>query len=108
MANFQVTQLAWKHISELSRQNSNLPLRLSIIAGGCNGFSYRYEFSNLKEELDFIVENNGIQVTIDDISLELLKGSTLDWEEDLMGSRPIMRNPNANSSCGCGTSFSAG
>lgn len=108
MDGFYVTDLAWKHIGMLSRKNGNLPLRLSVIAGGCNGFAYRYEFSDLKEKLDFVLDQDTTQVAIDDISMELLMGATLDWEEDLMGSRPIMRNPNANSSCGCGTSFSAG
>jgi iron-sulfur cluster insertion protein len=107
MQEFHITDLAWKHIGELASRNNNLPLRLSIIAGGCNGFSYRYEFSDVREDLDFVLEKQAVKVLVDNSSMELLIGATLDWEDNLMGSQPLMLNPNANSQCGCGTSFSA-
>jgi len=84
---------------------SDLKLRVSVSGGGCSGFQYGFELDDKTEEDDVVVERDGVTVVIDDMSLLYLMGSELDFVEDLTGSYFRMNNPNAASSCGCGTSF---
>ena len=91
------------------KEDKNLHLRVAVRGGGCNGFSYIFELtSNVKENDQHISNENypTISVLVDDESFKLLKGSTIDFEDTLEASQFIVKNPNAASSCGCGSSFS--
>lgn len=83
-------------------------LRLSVSGGGCSGFSYAFSFDDATTGDDHVFERDGVKLVVDDCSLDLLAGAELDYVESLMGSHFAVKNPNAVSSCGCGTSFSAG
>ncbi len=83
-----------------------LMLRVSVSGGGCAGFQYGFSFDGAVGEDDRVFEQHGVKVVIDDMSLELLSGSEIDFVEDLAGAAFQVRNPQATSSCGCGTSFS--
>ncbi|WPE17991.1 iron-sulfur cluster insertion protein ErpA [Candidatus Thioglobus autotrophicus] len=87
-------------------KNDNLRLRVYITGGGCSGFSYGFTFDEEYKEGDSGVENNGVQLVIDPMSYQYLIGATVDYLEDLQGSRFIIHNPNAKTTCGCGSSFS--
>ena len=81
-------------------------LRVAVLAGGCSGFQYRFELDTLQQEDDLVIEHAGARVLVDPVSLDLLAGGELDFTDELMGSHFAVRNPNAKSACGCGTSFS--
>src|SRR5205814_9813663 len=81
-------------------------LRIAVSGGGCSGFQYGLSFDDQRNEDDFVFEQDGVGVVIDEISLGLLNGAEVDFVEDLMGASFQIRNPNAASSCGCGNSFS--
>lgn len=87
-------------------KNPQLKLRVYIIGGGCSGFQYGFSFEEETADGDMIVEKNGVQVIIDPMSFPYLIGSTVDYLEDLQGSRFVINNPNAKTTCGCGSSFS--
>ena len=80
-------------------------LRVFVQGGGCSGFQYGFALDDKDEPGDLLVERDGAKVAVDDMSLMYLLGSELDWVEDLTGSYFRMKNPNASSQCGCGTSF---
>jgi len=80
--------------------------RVSVSGGGCSGFQYGFSFDEKPASDDVVFEADGVRVVVDEVSLELVKGSELSYVEDLVGSFFKMSNPNAKSSCGCGTSFS--
>ena len=77
---------------------------IEVLGGGCSGFKYDFTVKPLPEKADIIRFQGGV-VAVDELSIPLLDGATLDWENSLMQSRPIMRNPQSVSSCGCGVSF---
>jgi iron-sulfur cluster assembly accessory protein len=81
-------------------------LRVAVDGGGCSGFQYSFSLADAVESDDVVVEQEGVKVLVDPASLEIIKGSTLDFVDDLMGQSFRMENPNAKSNCGCGTSFS--
>ncbi len=83
-------------------------LRVAVLAGGCSGFQYTFELDDARAEDDLVVELDGAVVLVDPSSLDLLAGSELDYTDALMGAHFAVRNPNAASACGCGTSFSVG
>ena len=83
-------------------------MRVSVSGGGCSGFQYGFAFDDKQMDDDHVVERDGITVLIDDMSWEFVVGSELHFAEELIGSYFVMRNPNAASTCGCGTSFSIG
>jgi iron-sulfur cluster insertion protein len=87
-------------------ENKGLMLRISVSGGGCSGFQYGFSFDDTKGETDLVIERDGAVVLIDDVSLELLGGSEIDYVEDLAGASFAIRNPQAKTSCGCGNSFS--
>ena len=101
---------AVKRIASLISQegDASLMLRLSVSGGGCSGFQYGFTFDNAVQTDDHLFERDGVKVVIDDTSLELLSGAEIDFVEDLVGASFQVRNPNAKSSCGCGSSFSIG
>jgi len=86
--------------------NPGLMLRLAVSGGGCSGFQYGFTFDDTRNEDDLVFERDGIKLVVDETSLDLLVGAEVDFVEDLVGSSFQVRNPNASSSCGCGSSFS--
>lgn len=105
---FLLSENACKRIAFLiqKRNDPQVKLRISIEGGGCSGFQYRYNFvSEEATKDDLYIEKDGAKVLIDHISLELVKGSTLDFKEDLNGALFQIKNPIAASGCGCGNSF---
>ena len=103
-----LTESAAKSIGELIAMegDASLMLRLSVSGGGCSGFQYGFSFDNATQPDDHLFERNGVKMVIDDTSLDLLAGAEVDFVEDLVGSSFQVKNPNAASSCGCGSSFS--
>lgn len=101
-----------EHAAERAKQllemedNKSLCLRVFITGGGCAGFQYGFTFDELIAEDDTIVKKDGVSLLIDALSLPYIKGATVDYQEGLEGARFILDNPNATTSCGCGSSFS--
>jgi iron-sulfur cluster insertion protein len=87
-------------------KNPNLKLRVFITGGGCSGFQYGFTFDEAINDGDTQVENAGVMLLIDPMSFQYLTGAEIDYKEDLQGSQFIIRNPNAATTCGCGSSFS--
>ncbi|MBR9913174.1 MAG: iron-sulfur cluster insertion protein ErpA [Gammaproteobacteria bacterium] len=104
----QVTNSAVAKVRSLveEEENEDLKLRVFVTGGGCSGFQYGFTFDELVAEDDAVIEKDGITVLVDAISYPYLVGSQVDYEEGLKGSRFLIQNPNASSTCGCGSSFS--
>jgi len=85
--------------------DENLMLRLTVSGGGCSGFQYGFDFSKDVADDDRVFEYHGVPLVVDEISLDLLAGSEVDYVEDLAGAAFVVKNPNATASCGCGNSF---
>jgi iron-sulfur cluster insertion protein len=86
--------------------NPNLKLRVTVSGGGCSGFQYGFEFDENVADDDVQIENGGVIMLVDAMSLRYLAGAEVDYQEGLEGARFIISNPNAKSTCGCGSSFS--
>ena len=86
--------------------NEELRLRVFVSGGGCSGFEYGFTFDDEIEDDDIEVENSGVALVVDSLSFQYLEGSSIDYREDLQGSRFVVINPSATSTCGCGNSFS--
>ncbi|OUR95213.1 iron-sulfur cluster insertion protein ErpA [Gammaproteobacteria bacterium 42_54_T18] len=86
--------------------NDNLKLRVYITGGGCSGFSYGFSFDEEAKEGDTVIENAGVTMLVDQMSIQYLMGSEVIYREGLQGSQFIVNNPNATTTCGCGSSFS--
>ncbi len=101
------TDAAAEKVSELisEEDNPDLKLRVFISGGGCSGFQYGFTFDESVEEGDSQVENRGVTLLIDPMSVQYLMGAEIDYKEDLQGAQFIIRNPNAQTTCGCGQSF---
>ncbi|GEQ98775.1 heme biosynthesis protein HemY [Iodidimonas gelatinilytica] len=84
----------------------DLAFRVSVSGGGCSGFSYKFDLSREEEPSDIASNQHGVKVLVDDMSLLYVLGSEIDYVEDLIGASFQVKNPNAQSSCGCGSSFS--
>ena len=102
------TNAAAKKVHELiqDEDNPDLMLRVFISGGGCSGFQYGFTFDEKKEEGDSSVENQGVTLVVDPMSVQYLMGAEIDYKEDLQGAQFVIRNPNASTTCGCGSSFS--
>ena len=102
------TDAAAAKVGELIREEDNpdLKLRVFISGGGCSGFQYGFTFDEQIEDGDSQVENGGVTLVIDPMSVQYLMGAEIDYKEDLQGAQFIIRNPNATTTCGCGSSFS--
>jgi iron-sulfur cluster insertion protein len=87
---------------------AGMMMRVSVSGGGCSGFQYGFAFDDKQMDDDHVLARDGVTVLIDDMSWEYVVGSELHFAEELIGSYFVMRNPNAASTCGCGTSFSVG
>ena len=85
---------------------NSLNLRVYVTGGGCSGFQYGFSFDKVIDEEDTCITKDGAKLVIDSLSLQYLEGSTVDYTEDLMGSKFVITNPNASTTCGCGESFS--
>jgi iron-sulfur cluster insertion protein len=90
----------------VEENNPDLKLRVYITGGGCSGFQYGFTFDPNVNEDDTTVEKEGVQLLIDSMSFQYLAGAKIDYLEDLSGARFVIENPNATSTCGCGSSFS--
>lgn len=86
--------------------DSNLQLRIYVTGGGCSGFQYGFAFDDSRKEEDLSFERGPVTVLVDPMSLQYLAGADIDFEDSLEGARFVIRNPNAASTCGCGSSFS--
>ncbi|MGJ0516568.1 MAG: iron-sulfur cluster insertion protein ErpA [Methylomicrobium sp.] len=110
MANpINFTDSAAAKVSELIAEegNDNLKLRVYVTGGGCSGFQYGFTFDEDVNEDDTSVVNGGVTVLIDAMSIQYLQGAEVDYKEDVNGAQFVIRNPNATTTCGCGSSFSA-
>ena len=106
IAPFRLTDSAARRIAEIAAAEGGAKaLRVAVLAGGCSGFQYRFELDPAPAPDDTVVEHGRARVLIDPASLDLLAGAELDFTDELMGSHFAVRNPNASSACGCGTSF---
>jgi iron-sulfur cluster insertion protein len=86
--------------------NPDIRLRVFVQGGGCSGFSYGFTLDEVQNEDDFVIEQSGLAVLVDAMSSQYLQGADVDYREDLTGSQFVIKNPNAQSTCGCGSSFS--
>lgn len=104
----QVTENALAKVRSLveEEENPNLALRVYVTGGGCSGFQYGFSFEESIDEEDTLIEKAGVKVVIDAMSYPYLVGARVDYQEGLQGSRFTVDNPNASSTCGCGSSFS--
>ncbi len=89
-----------------NKGNPDLMLRVFIQGGGCSGFQYGFQFDEDIQEDDITIEQSGIRMLVDMLSLQYLGGAEIDFKDDIMGSRFLVNNPNASTTCGCGSSFS--
>ena len=104
---FRLTPRAASRIAEIAEgEGPDVALRVAVLAGGCSGFQYKFELDRTAAADDVVVTAGAARVLIDPSSLDLLAGAELDYTDALMGSHFAVRNPNAASACGCGTSFS--
>lgn len=102
-----LTETAAKRVAWIAaRQAKPAILRLAVDGGGCAGFTYTFELADAAESDDEVTEIDGVQLIVDPVSLDLVKGSAVDFVEDLGGAAFRVTNPNAQSGCGCGSSFS--
>ncbi len=107
MSEITLTENAARRIAWIAeRQSRPAILRLAVDGGGCAGFTYRFELASEPESDDEVAEMNGVKLVVDPISLDLVRGSAVDFVEDMGGSAFKVLNPNAQSGCGCGSSFS--
>ena len=105
----QMTDAAANKVKTLitEEENPELKLRVYITGGGCSGFQYGFTFDEIQNEDDTPMSKNGVTLLIDAMSLQYLIGAEIDYKEDLEGAQFVIRNPNAKTTCGCGSSFSA-
>lgn len=102
-----ITQNASNKVAELIKEEDNVSgLRIFVQGGGCSGMQYGFAFEQTFEEDDFVVDQNNVKFVVDAMSMQYLSGATIDYKEDFEGSSFVIQNPNAETSCGCGSSFS--
>jgi len=103
----KVTDRAFARLSEINEAEGAVQcLRVAVEGGGCSGFQYDIRLEDAPEDEDMVLEKDGQRVLIDPVSLPFLTNAEIDFSEELIGARFVINNPNATSSCGCGTSFS--
>jgi len=102
-----VSERAAKRIVQILKgEPAPAMVRLAVTGGGCSGFQYSFSLDDSRQDDDLVLERDGATVLIDSVSLDFLKGAEIDFVDDLIGASFKVNNPNATSSCGCGTSFS--
>jgi iron-sulfur cluster assembly accessory protein len=103
----RLSERAAKRIAEILKDEPSASmLRVAVTGGGCSGFQYDFCFDDARAEDDLLIARDGALVLIDSVSLDFLKGAEIDFVEEMIGAAFRINNPNATSSCGCGTSFS--
>ncbi len=104
---FRVTPRAAEQVAEIADREGRpgAGLRVAVDAGGCSGFQYRFALEDTAQEDDLVIDAGAARVFVDQVSLDLLAGSELDWNEALIGAHFTVKNPQAVSGCGCGASF---
>jgi len=103
-----ITESAAAKINELllEENDASLKIRCFVQGGGCSGFSYGFDFDETQNEDDFVMEQHGASLLVDSMSFQYLNGATIDYQDNLQGSQFVIKNPNATTTCGCGSSFS--
>lgn len=101
----KVTPRAFSRLAEIGASAQGQALRVAVEGGGCSGFQYEIALDTPKDD-DLVLEGSGEKVIVDAVSLPFLENATIDFADELIGARFVIENPNATSSCGCGTSFS--
>ncbi|AUQ58046.1 HesB/IscA family protein [Phaeobacter inhibens] len=101
----KVTERAFARLAEIGAADQGQALRVAVEGGGCSGFQYEIALDAPQAD-DLILEGHGQKVVVDEVSLPFLENAVIDFTEELIGARFVINNPNATSSCGCGTSFS--
>ena len=103
-----VTSSAITKISDILAEENNpsAKLRTFVQGGGCSGFNYGFTLDEEQNEDDFVIEEGGIKILVDSMSMQYLQGAVIDYKDELMGSNFVITNPNATTTCGCGSSFS--
>ena len=104
--NIEITENAQVHIANVLKNDNAKFFRITVLGGGCAGFQYKFDFEESKTEDDIIIETSKVNIVIDSTSINFIKGSKIDYVNELIGSSFKIVNPQASSSCGCGTSFS--
>jgi len=107
-AQIEFTESAARKVRELldEEENPNQMLRVYVTGGGCSGFQYGFRFDEAVEEGDTEVERLGVKLLVDPMSMQYLIGAEIDYKESVEGAQFVIRNPNATTTCGCGSSFS--
>lgn len=104
---FRVSASAAKRVVEIIASDPDAKaLRVEVLAGGCSGLQYKFDLTTHQAEDDLVLERDGAKIFVDPVSLDFLAGAELDFKDSLMGAHFLVKNPNATSACGCGTSFS--
>ena len=107
MTGLSLSERAARRINDImAGEPTGSMLRISVNGGGCSGFSYAFEVDRARQEDDILIERDGAKVVVDQVSLQYMEGSTIDFVDDLIGQSFKIENPHATASCGCGTSFS--
>ena len=106
-AQVQVTPAVYARLAEIADDSGEVKaLRVAVLGGGCSGFQYEFALEDAPADADLVLEQDGHRVFVDPESLPFLAGSVVDFKDELIGARFAVDNPNATSTCGCGTSFS--
>lgn len=105
----KISDAALGRVRELIAEEGNpsLKLRVFIEGGGCSGFQYGFSFDEARAEDDFVLDRGGIELLVDPLSMQYLEGAEVDYVEQLSGAQFVIHNPNAKTTCGCGSSFTA-
>ena len=108
MSPFNFTDSAASKVKSLIEEEGNpeLKLRVFVTGGGCSGFQYGFTFDEVTNEDDMVMEKNGVTLLVDPMSMQYMMGAEVDYTEGLEGAQFVIKNPNAQSTCGCGSSFS--
>lgn len=102
-----ITESAGIKVAELMQEEQEAEaLRVFVQGGGCSGMQYGFTFESAQNEDDFVFEQSGVKFLVDAMSMQYLQGATIDYKEDFEGSNFVIQNPNAETTCGCGSSFS--
>ena len=104
-ASLNISENAARRVGQLM-SDTDVGLRVYVEGGGCSGFQYGFQLESEQQADDFVFEKNGITLLIDSLSIQYLMGAEVDYLDDLMGARFLINNPNASTTCGCGSSFS--
>ena len=102
----KVTSRTFARLAEIAEDSGPKALRVAVLGGGCSGFQYEFQLEDAAAADDLVIEQDGQRVLVDPESLPFLSGSIIDFKDELIGARFAVENPNATSTCGCGTSFS--